>query len=419
MIKEVKHLILKKTDSELISEINKVGLDNILKDEDMFVDEYLVRYDTIAGGLTINPKMVYIARKNIPTNTKIGVYSTDIESFSLHSENPNVGYIKDIVQNDNPKNNFETYNFITIKPVKRGDIITTNHTHFTKNQKTSYIKEFIESLINDKHSEESIILAEQYQNVFTKESNEVILENEELCSELVEEINNIYKKINYLQDNTYYKESNFLNAMFNSYQDRLKDLFNIIPGDIMDCSNTVPSKLEELYREITTIEKANIFTGIANDYIALYKNGKKFTENYPTSVLRQSIKVLEGVIVRVKMLSVTLGVSFKEDVLEEGIIRDVVRTVSFKRWRNINKMNKNDYGGFMEDLEEDLDDIDTLKDKERFVNKIKDELEDAEKIVASEDFTKLVLPEYRREFTNYVTFLKRLKSKAEIKKVEK
>jgi len=281
------------------------------------------------------------------------------------------------------------------------------------------IKEFIESLINDKHSEESIILAEQYQNVFTKESDEVILENEDLGNELVEEINNIYKKINYLQENTYYKESNFLNAMFNSYQDRLKDLFDKLPQDIMDKGNICVKELEDLYKEITTIEKINSFIGIANDYIALYKNGKKFTENYPTIVLRQSIKVLEGVIVRVKMLSVTLGVSFKEDVLKEGIIRDVVRTVSFKRWRNINKMNKNDSSGFMEDLEEDLDDIDTLKDKESFVNKIKDELEDAEKIVASEDFTKLVLPEYRREFTNYVTFLKRLKSKAEIKKVEK
>jgi len=281
------------------------------------------------------------------------------------------------------------------------------------------IKEFIESLINDKHSEESIILAEQYQNVFTKESDEVILENEDLGNELVEEINNIYKKINYLQENTYYKESNFLNAMFNSYQDRLKDLFDKLPQDIMDKGNICVKELEDLYKEITTIEKINSFIGIANDYIALYKNGKKFTENYPTIVLRQSIKVLEGVIVRVKMLSVTLGVSFKEDVLKEGIIRDVVRTVSFKRWRNINKMNKNDYSGFMEDLEDDLDDIDTLKDKESFVNKIKDELEDAEKIVASEDFTKLVLPEYRREFTNYVTFLKRLKSKAEIKKVEK
>lgn len=281
------------------------------------------------------------------------------------------------------------------------------------------IKEFIGSLINNKHSEESIVLAEQYQSAFTKESNEVILENEELGNELVEEINNIYKKINYLQENTYYKESNFLNAMFNSYQDRLIDFFRKLPESIMIKENECMKELEELYKEITNLEKANNFIKIASDYIHFYKNDKKYTEEYPTRILQQSIKVLEGVIVRVKMLSVTLGVSFKEDVLKEGIIRDVVRTVSFKRWRNINKMNKNDYSGFMEDLEDDLDDIDTLKDKERFVNKIKDELEDAEKIVASEDFTKLVLPEYRREFTGYVSFLKRLKSKAEIKKVEK
>ena len=281
------------------------------------------------------------------------------------------------------------------------------------------IKDFIESLINDKHSDESIILAEQYQNVFTKESNEVILENEELGSELVEEINNVYKKINYLQENIYYKESSILNSMFYSYSDRLKDLFNKLPQDIMNKGTICVKELEELYQEITDLEKASSFIGVANDYISFYKNSKKFTEEYPSKVLLQSIKVLEGVIIRVRMLSVTLGISSKGKILEESVIRDVVRTVSFKRWRNINKMNKNDYSGFMEDLEEDLDDIDTLKDKERFINKIKDELEDAERIVASEDFTKLVLPEYRREFTGYVSFLKRLKSKAEIKKVEK
>lgn len=281
------------------------------------------------------------------------------------------------------------------------------------------IKEFIESLINNKHSDESIILAEQYQNVFTKESNEVILENEELGNELVEEINNIYKKINYLQENTYYKESHFLNSLFNSYSERLKQLFNKIPDDIMNKGSMCVKELEELYQEITDIEKANTFINIANDYINLFKTNKAYTEEYPSRILQQSIKVLEGVIIRVRMLSVTLGISSKDKVLSEGVIRDVIRTVSFKRWRNINKMNKNDYSGFMEDLEEDLDDIDTLKDKERFINKIKDELEDAERIVASEDFTKLVLPEYRREFIGYVNFLKRLKSKAEIKKVEK
>jgi hypothetical protein len=276
---------------------------------------------------------------------------------------------------------------------------------------------FLEGIVENSYKEEAYEVAEKYDNIIKENSNSKIVLSDIEKNKLIEYTNNLMSKIKYIEDNTFLTESSFVSKLFNSFQERIKQSIIDIPNDKKE------SCLLELYSEINSVEKANTFIHSLEKGIIAYSS-EEFKDLHLAVALNESKKILEKYIMKAKLLLITLKSSLNEShdkhvVLNEGIVTDIVRTVSFKRWRNISKMNKNDYSGFMDDLEEDLEDIDTLKDKERFLIKIKSEIDDGNKIISTPSFSKLVLAEHRIAFINYINFLKRLHGKASIKKVDK